>query len=146
MSPSVVESALPLQSVDPGERITRYLTNPRWYNAARKTISAQAFKPAPPKPPERPVAVTSVYRTNGLSEIEMWDIGDKYVTQLHPDKPAINARADISADAIIATGLQLQSEPVPHPRHANIVNWPNEDEKRQETTALLAVKAILYSR
>jgi hypothetical protein len=137
-----MQDSLP-EEVDPGERITRYLTNPKWFNATTKNISPQAFKPASPKPPVRLVRRTSVYRTLDCIDLEVWMIGDEYVTKRHAHQLPVLGRADIQNQIILTEGLSIVPQPDPHPRHANIENWPESDEQWQAKSLALARNAQL---
>lgn len=139
-------SDLPPQEVDPQERITRYMTNPDWFNAKTDHVSPQAFKPAPPKPPIRPTRRTSVYRTGGCQEHEIWTIGDEYVSKRHAQQSPVLGRADISAQAITDEDLLVVPDPHPHYRHGNIEMWPEDDVQRQAKALSLSRKAKLHLR
>lgn len=131
------------QEVDAGERITRYLTSPKWFNTRTEHISPQAFKPSPPNPPVRPVRRTSVYRTQDYSDSEIWAIGEEYVTERHAHQLPVLGRADIQAQIILNEDLSIVPRPYPHPHHADIENWPENDEQRQVKALALARKAQL---
>lgn len=140
-----MQDSLP-QDVDSRERITRYLTNPDWYNAKTDHVTPQAFKPASPKPPVRPIRRTSVYRTEGCQEHDVWLIGDECVSKLHSQRLPILGRADISALAITEEDLLILPQPHPHYRHANIEMWPEDEVQRQAKALALARKAKLHVR
>lgn len=131
------------QEVESAERITRYLTGPKWFNAETNNISPQAFKPASVKPPARPIRRTSVYRTQDCSDSEIWMIGDEYITKRHARQLPVLGRADIQAQFILTEGLSVVPQRDPHPRHANIENWPDSDEQWQAKALALARKAQL---
>ena len=133
---------LPKDCVDPDERISRYLLRPKWFDLEKNCVFAQAFNP--PKPtPEYPTRQTSVYRTQECPEPEIWKIGDRYVTGLHPQRLPVLARADLPASHILNAGLQIVPKPDPHPRHADIEGWPNEDEQVEMKLAYLSSNAML---
>lgn len=129
--------------VNPAERISRYILSKDLFNAKRGNISPQAFKPAKPQL-SGDVFKTSTYRTERLSEAEVWVIGDEYVSK--PRRLPILARGDIQAQKILDLALKLVPDPVPHPLHANITNWPDEQETRQMKAALIAQQAQLVPR
>ncbi len=129
--------------VSPDERITRYILNKRHIKPENGEIKADAFLPTKPKPglPERQ---TSIYRTIDCEEIEIWSIGEQYVA--NPGKNRfVLARGDLLAQTVYSQDLRIVPRPSPHPRHADIVNWPNEDssEHRKMKAVLLAQKASL---
>lgn len=72
----------PTDQVDSEEPTSRYLLNSKWFDVSAKRVFAQAFKP-PKATHEYPVRQTSVYRTKGCQELEIWEIGNEYVTKLH---------------------------------------------------------------
>jgi hypothetical protein len=93
-----------------------------------------------------PVRQTSVYRTQGLTEVNIWQIGDDFVTKPHPKHLPVLGRADMSAGEIIAADLKIVPRPVPHPLHADIEGWPGEDEQVEIKLAYLSSKARLVTR
>ena len=70
-------------------------------------------------------------------------IGDEYVTKRHAHQLPVLGRADIQAQFILTEGLSIVPQPDPHPRHANIENWPDSDEQWQVKALALARKAQL---
>lgn len=136
---------LPHPAVSPDERISRYLLNRRWFNPRTGHISGQAFKPRNPKTQGMPFA-TSVYRTDGCLLEEIWSIGDEFVTNQHPERLPILGVARLEVQKVLAGDLQVEPSPHPHPRHADIVRWPNEAEKQLEKAGQLALAAQLVVR
>ena len=135
----------PLPDIEAQEPISRFLLSGRFFNVNAGIVRPPAFKPTNPKE-DQPERQTSVYRTEGWAEGEIWIIGDQYVTQLHRDRLPVLARADLEAEDILTVDLRIVPDPIPHPRHANIVNWPDDQEKRQLKVVLLANKARLVVR
>ena len=73
---------------------------------------------------------TSVYRINGLRDDEIWQIGRDYVAA--PRGGSLIARADVAVSVVNGAGLRVDPQPAPHPRHADIVDWPEgRDDKVQ---------------
>lgn len=134
---------LPDLTVSSDEQVTRFLVESRWFSQKTNHVSAQAFKPRNPKPPET-VFKTSVYRTNGCSAEEIWLIGENYVTKKRSDGRMVLARAEIAAEIVFSESLNLTPAPTPHPRHADITAWPDQPEKRLEKANQLAIKAKLF--
>ena len=124
--------------VSPDERITRYILNRRHIKHEKGEIKAEAFLPTKPKP-EFPERQTSVYRTINCEETEIWSIGDQYVANPGNNRFVL-ARGDLLAQTVYSQDLHIAPHPSPHPRHANIVNWPNEEssEHRKAKAVLLA--------
>ncbi|MCY3728899.1 MAG: hypothetical protein OXF97_07895 [Nitrospira sp.] len=137
---------LSTSGVSPEERISRYILNRRHIKPEKGEIKADAFLPINPKP-EQPERQTSVYRTIDCEETEIWSIGHRYVE--NPVKNRfILARGDLFAQTVYNEGLRIVPHRFPHPRHANIVNWPNEEssELRRAKALLLAQASMLVVR
>jgi hypothetical protein len=138
-----VPDPLPTIGVCSDERITRFLTQRKWFNPKTSNVSPQAFSPRTPKPPST-IPKTSVYRTEGCSDDEVWLIGEKYVTEKRQDGQRVLARADVSSDVILSfAGLLIEPAPTPHPRHADIVNWPDSRERQLDKMNVLAEQSEL---
>jgi hypothetical protein len=136
----------PSAQVNPEEQISRYLLRPKLFNIQDKIVYAQAFNP-PKVTHERPVRQISVYRTEGCQEQEIWEIGDEYVTKLHRQQFPVLARADLTSKHILNSRLQIVPHPYPHPRHADIEGWPNNnDEENEVILVYLASVATLIPR
>lgn len=86
---------------------------------------------------------TSVFRVSGISDIEIWHIGEKYVVSSQ-NKPLFG-RADITASIIMDNGLDVipQEPPV---KHANIIGWPEDKSKQMEMAMQLALKAQFHKK
>lgn len=84
---------------------------------------------------------TSVYRTSGLTEEEIWEIGQEKVAK--PSGRSLHARGDTPASVILKTGLAITPETTPHPLHANIVNWPLEKDEQRMLALEIANEATL---
>ena len=131
--------------IDLEETLSRFIVQKSHFSRMNKRVKVQAFKPADPTP-ERPVRQLSVYRTANCSENEIWSIADEYVTTLLPNKKPIFARGELKCKAVLEQDLLLDPDGYPHPRHSNIINWP-EDEALREAKALeLSRKAQLHLR
>lgn len=131
-----------LQEVDPQDRISRYLLLQKHFDARAQIVFAQAFKP--PRPTEEfPIRQTSVYCTQGIGEGEIWGIGDEYVTARHSKRWPVLGRADLTAKDVFDAGLLIVPNPDPHPRHADIEEWPSQEEEIEMKITYLARKALL---
>lgn len=64
---------------------------------------------------------TSIYRTIGLKEVEVWLLCKTCYEQ--PAKLSAYGRGDGSAKHIRAAGLTFDPNGIPHPRHADILGW-----------------------
>jgi hypothetical protein len=134
--------------IDSEERLTNYIFPKNWFYLKKQEVKVQAFRARCPKS-EPSEFQLSVYRTEECEESEIWFLGDSYVRDMRPDhKPPILARGDIIAKDAIDQDLQVISDPHPHFLHANIVNWPIDEENAEELREMKAVelakKAVLY--
>lgn len=103
------------------ESITRFLVadKNKHCNLARKEIKAGAFFPSFRMPE------LSVYRIQDIENEQIWEIADEFVApNLKGFKGHFEARADILVENVRKNKLDVISEPTPHPRHADIINWP----------------------
>ena len=122
------------EPVSPAEKLARYLLDKSKFASTKSRVKANAFAP----PPDGDV---SVYRIDALSETEIWEIGQAFVAAVL-DKP-LRARADLSASDVFQAGLLVEAAPNPHPRHANITDWPPSKDKQLQIAAELAEASIL---
>ena len=118
----------------PSEWITRYILERKKITLTKMKISHRVFMP-------NKNGETSVYRIDGLSESVVWQIGERNVAS-ECDKPLLG-RADISASNVTKHGLNVKPDIRPHPRHANIIDWPNEGSRQRLIALELAADAQL---
>lgn len=85
---------------------------------------------------------TSIYRIDGLKEIDIYEIGRKFVADLF-GKPLMG-RADIGVWEILNRKLSVKPDPIPHLRHGNIIDWPNEKSEKKLIAMELADEARLH--
>jgi len=128
--------------VSASEQISRFLVYSRWFNLRTKRILGQAFMTREPQSPDT-MFRTSVYRIDGCTSEEIWLIGEEFVSKRRLDKRPVRARADIEAQTIFSENLQVAPVPTPHPRHADIVLWPEQPEKHLEKANAMALTAKL---
>jgi len=124
--------------IEPDERLSRYVLYNRHMKQGR--LRPQAFLPAPR------TRTTSVYRTKGCSEDMIWQLGDRFVTALHREKRPVIGRGDIPAQVVLDQDLRIVSSPTPHARHADILNWPPEEDLLLMKATELATRAALVRR
>ena len=84
----------------------------------------------------------SVYRIINLKEDQVWEIGRVNVAVVL-DKLLLG-RADIVTSSVLSQKLRVDSAPAPHPRHANIVDWPPDKGKQKEIALVLAAESQLH--
>lgn len=124
-----------LHKVESSERITRYLLNKSGrFSPESRRVKYAAFLPA--KNGE-----TSVYRTSSLDDSIVWNIGKQYVAD--PQSKEIKARGDLKALHVLKLGLEIEPTKLPHPRHANIINWPKEKDEQKMLAIELANQSLL---
>jgi hypothetical protein len=123
------------KEVNSQEFLARYITSKSWYSRVKNRVKPRAFMP----PIDRKL---SVFRTDNLSEPEIWKIGLKNVIEKIVRPTNLHGRADIQALSIIESNLQIEPDNTP-PRHANIVGWPELKEEQKSIAQELAAKASL---
>lgn len=120
--------------IQPEENLSRYIVDKNYYRADG-TVRHNAFMPA------KADSKVSIYRSQDLTEREIWEIGQNFVANVQ--NKSLSGRADILARNILAEQLQLEEDTVVHPRHGNITGWPTEREKGRQIAINLAGKANL---
>lgn len=121
--------------VNAGERISRFARHSSQYSVVAKRVRHSAFMPP------RSFRL-SVFRTSDMENQEIWALADDVVSS----NPPIKARADVASDHVLGVGLQIESEPGPHPRHADIIGWPEEKAEQMDAAKELAIQATLVLR
>jgi hypothetical protein len=82
----------------------------------------------------------SVFRTLGLAEVQIWDLGERAVVR---GSRRVHARADVTVGDVGDAGIALEPDPPPS-RHADLVGWPAEDSARLLAATELAEAAELH--
>lgn len=100
-----------------------------------------AFLPSPN--PETSVLEVSVFRVFGLSDEEIWSIGDAGLRP--PGRSTLYARGDLTVTSVERNRLQVAPDDVP-PRHANIVGWPDEKSEQKLRAIELAASVLLRTK
>ena len=85
----------------------------------------------------------SVCRTEGLDEAEVWQIADEFVGTA--EKPVI-ARADLAAREFLSRQLSFDPDGTPHPRHANVIGWSDEQSLQKMIALELAEASVLIRK
>jgi len=116
--------------------LTRFIFH-KSYVRADNTVRGEAFLPNP-KNDE-----TSVFIISGISDKEIWEIGDTKVAAHRSE--TLQGRADINENNILNNNLILSRDKPPE-RHANIIGWPKGKSERKLIALELASKAILKLR
>lgn len=123
--------------VAPGECTTRFIFYKNHFNESKGEISPAAFMPSPK------TFTISIYRTTGCRERKVWLIGDLFVAHYRTDPRKLVARADLDAGSFFDQGLIIVPNPSPHPRHADVTNWPNDKAQQKIKAIALAQVAAL---
>jgi len=124
----------------PEEPVSRFILDKDQFRQERGFIYPAAFLPS------KKTANTSVYRVESLPETRIWQLAEKFVTALRADKKRVLARADIKAKTAFHQDLAIQPDRLPHPRHANIINWPTDRSAQKAKALELAKNAKLRVR
>lgn len=121
--------------VSPAESVARFITQKSYYRPSNLTVRHNAFMP-------NRDGETSIYRIVGLNDEDIFEIGRLFVAD-EMKKPLIG-RADIVVSRILERQLRVEPDPSPHPRHANIVDWPEDKSKHRLIAIELADEAELH--
>lgn len=119
------------------EPLSRYLLQSGHFSRQHRRVKPNAFLPEPIR------LATSVFRTDGLPEAEIWRIGQAYVAG--PTGRTLYGRAEVVVSQVEATGLRVNPDNVPE-RHAEIVGWPQRKDERLALAQELAAVAVLRFR
>ncbi|MDQ6993168.1 MAG: hypothetical protein Q9M31_06795 [Mariprofundus sp.] len=122
---------------DPTELIGRHITQKSYYRSGDGTVKHNAFMP-------NKNGETSVYQINGLSNEEVWEIGDRFVGAIIGRH--ILGHAEIPSGSILSKSLSIIPKPKPHPLHADIMNWPESSSEKKALAIKLAAEASLKLR
>lgn len=121
--------------VDEHEPLSRYLLSKTQFSQQNNRVKSSAFMP----PSDLRL---SVFRTQGLSDGEIWELGEEEVVQKAPTPKTLYGRAEIVALTVSAVGLKVHPDNTP-PRHANITGWPQEKSAQKLIALQLAEEATL---
>lgn len=121
---------------DLSESLSRFILSKKYYSIEKKIVKYAAFLP-------NNNGETSVFRTSGIPDKEIWDIGDREVSTIR-QKPILG-RADIIAYLVLKKGLEVIPSEPPE-RHANIAGWPDERSKQRLIALELAAESQLHLR
>ena len=81
----------------------------------------------------------SVFRVDGLGLTEIQEIGTDVVTAI-PSARRLHGWGEISESAVLDAGLRVDYDDDP-PRHANVLDWPDEASERKLIQLILASHA-----
>ena len=123
-------------AVTPTELLARFLLSRSLFSREKRTVKSSAFMPPPS-------GELSVFRIEGLSAGETWELGERHVAR--PQQRRLHGRADMVARAVTESGLKVNPDDDP-PRHATIVGWPDSKDAQKSIALELAVRAKLRLR
>ncbi len=124
-----------MEPVDLSETLSRFVLSRKWIRADN-TVRHIAFTPDQK-------GDTSVFRISGITNNEIWDIGDREVAPKQ-GKPILG-RADIIASIVISKDLKvIPSEPPK--RHADITDWPEEKSEKKQIALELAAESEFHKK
>jgi len=131
---------LPSEKIIDSEPISRFLISKRWFAKTTGRVKFAAYLP-------NKNGETSVYRFFGIkNEKEIWNIGEKHVREPREKKGGsctIHGRSQVNSNVILENNLSILPQPLPHPRHADINNWPEDKPQRQMKATELANSSTL---
>ena len=78
----------------------------------------------------------SVFHVDGLVRDQIRDLGDEVVKK-HPSARKLRGWGEFPESAVRKAGLRVERDDDP-PRHANIVDWPQEPSERKQRQQILA--------
>ena len=108
-----------------GSDLSRYLTSSNHFSPEKRLVKPNAFMPR--ANPENGQWETSVFRIYGLTDEEVWEIGESVVIV---SGKTLYGRAAIRVEDVEKAGLSVMPDDNP-PRHANIIGWPDEKSERK---------------
>lgn len=114
-------------AVADAEGITRFLVWGNQFAASTGRVKPPALMPH--ANPQTGRAETSIYRTDGLPAEAIWRLGYQFVENIVAGR-RIRARGFAAASIVTGQSLQFEANGVPHPRHADIIGWPNAKDAR----------------
>lgn len=123
-------------AVESAERLSRFVLDSGKISASK--VHYRVFLPSPSD------GCTSVFRIEGLTEVEVWELGHAEVAT--PSARSLHGRADVTVQQVVDSQLQVDPEPSSHVRHANIVGWPHEKPEQIRLAQLLAACARAVPR
>ena len=124
-----------MEPVDSSEAISRFVLSRKWIRA-NNTVRHIAFTP-------NKNGETSVFRISGITNNEIWDIGDREIAPKR-NRPILS-RADINTAIVISNELKvIPSEPPK--RHADITDWPEEKSEQKQIALELAAESEFHKK
>ena len=112
------------------EPLTRFIFSREHFAETKGLVKPKAFLPDQN-------GETSVFRTAALSSDAIWAIGNA----IRGEKA--KARGDLATAVVQRIGLRINPATEEHPKHAVIVGWPAEKDKKLMMATLLSKETTL---
>ena len=122
------------QPVDNNEPLARYILSKEHIRSSNNTVKHNLFMPAKTND-------LSVFRTLGLNRRQTNELGEGCVAAIR-NKPPLGYAEFIATEAF-SKGLHISGTQLPHPRHADITNWPGGLENRVIAVYLAEVSSLM---
>lgn len=119
--------------VSPEEPLARFLYSSGWCSRQKDMVKQAAFIPDRKKR-------LSVYRSDGMTKTELWNIGDR-----NPNERNLHGVGIVAVSEVGMVGLGLDPND-DHPRHADITGWPEDKEEQKILALQLSSSAKLVLR
>ena len=116
------------------EHLSRYVLESGKIRPSVGKLRPNAFMPARDN-------VLSVFRVDGLDHGSIVKLGQKYVAQ--PQNRTVVGYGVIRADAFSELGLNLVPTAAPHPRHVDVVGWPDTAASRNKAQILAEIAELV---
>ncbi|MDA0739196.1 MAG: hypothetical protein O3A59_09635 [Nitrospirae bacterium] len=126
-----------MNPVSPTEKISRYLMDEDDIRPSDGSLRWRALIP-------NREGKTSVFRISGLSEQQVWSIAEEKVIPIRNKR--LVGRADLLAAVVYNRNLNFSPDVDAASRHADIIEWPDEKEKRRLIAMDLASEAKVIRR
>ena len=88
----------------------------------------------------------SVFRTEGLQEVDVWKLGDMYATRSREGPPKAGAVFHVSVAQTHGLTVREDEKPPEPPRHAVVTDWPTVESQRMSVAQKLAADCRLKVR
>ena len=118
--------------------LTRFIFSRRHCSVENKRVKYGAFLPL--LNPETSALEVSVYRISGLTDEQIWIVGDTEVAQ--PSSRTLYARGDLTVATVERDQLRVAADDLLK-LHANIIGWPEEESEKKSIAIELAANALL---
>ena len=134
----LIEPALP-EKLRPEEEFTRFIKNRDYFAATTGRVKPHALRPVFNDESQR--FKTSTFRSFGLTDGSLWQLGYDHVEYAEPGG-TIRARAT-GAFALVKNPLSLDINGEPYPRHVDIIGWPQQKHDQMQHAANITDKLVL---